>query len=211
MLLAEAGLKLRKSKGFPMAQDNDTRKDTRKGESAQKAADQAAETARSASEQAAEEAKGAVQRQADTAADIAESNLTSFRRMTDESFDRFNQMLGLSGDHADELSQKASRNMDAIARSTSVLTEGYQSIYHEWMGFVQRSFKQNMNDVSTLMNCRTPQDLAAAHTDILKSRIEDLLNSTVRMSELSARTANDAVDRIGRQAKDEAGRAHRKA
>src|SRR3546814_14635833 len=87
-----------------------------------------------------------------------------------------------------------------VCSSDLTLAEGCQSVCEEWLGFVQRSLKGNMEGVSALMACRTPQDLAAKQPDILKSRMEDLMSSAARASELSAKATSDAIHGIGHRA-----------
>src|SRR3546814_19823509 len=46
------------------------------------------------------------------------------------------------------------------------------------------------------MRSRTINDLLAAQSDLLKSDFQTLIDSSVRISELSARVANDAANKI---------------
>lgn len=162
-----------------MAQDNDT------ATAAKDNVKRVAGAQKAAADQTTEAVRG-------TVIDSTET----FRRLTEDTMGRFSQMFGLGAGKGDELQQQTSRNLDAMVRSSSVLMEGYQSIYQEWLDFVQRSYQQNLSSVTTLMGCRTAQDLAAAQSDLFKTRMQDLLNSTARLSELTAKVAGDAVDRI---------------
>jgi hypothetical protein len=56
--------------------------------------------------------------------------------------------------------------------------------------------RRNIDGVSSMMRARTAQDLASAQSDLLASELHLLLDSSIRISEMTARLAGDAAQRI---------------
>src|SRR3954464_5472817 len=93
-----------------------------------KAADEAARTARTVTDEAARVGEqtaraGAdiARRSAETARDTFQAGLNTatqtFQRMTDQ----FNQVLGFNGPQAEELSRRASQNLQAVSQANTLL------------------------------------------------------------------------------------------
>jgi hypothetical protein len=74
-----------------------------------------------------------------------------------------------------------------------VLAGGFQSILREWADYAQTTARRNVDGVNNLMRARTLQDLASAQSDLLASEFQLLLNSSVKISEVTARLARDAA------------------
>jgi hypothetical protein len=77
-----------------------------------------------------------------------------------------------------------------------VLAGGFQSILREWADYAQTAARCNVDGVNNLMRARTLQDLASAQSDLLASEFQLLLNSSVKISEVTARLARDAAQDI---------------
>lgn len=161
-------------------------------ENAAKGRNVAEDTTRRMAETAAE----ATQRGADTANDVM-GKATQIAGQTSE---QFNRMMGLSAEAQGEVAQQARENIDVMAQCGSVLMEGMQSIMREWMGFAQEAMARNVEGVNAMMRSRSVQDFYAAQSSMVKDEVELLLSRSVKMSEMSAKTANDAVRRLNARA-----------
>jgi phasin family protein len=109
-------------------------------------------------------------------------------------------VLGLSGEEAQQAAQQSSRNFGAIIQSSAVLTQGAQDISREWFDFARKRMEENLSLLEALTRCRTPQDLAAVQTNVVRDNLEDLLQSTKRIADVSVRIADEAVRKIAESA-----------
>jgi hypothetical protein len=53
-----------------------------------------------------------------------------------------------------------------------------------------------MDRLNELWRCRTPHDLAAVHTDMVRDTINSALNTGRRMADMSVKVADDAGNHI---------------
>ncbi|MBB3265306.1 phasin family protein [Azospirillum sp. OGB3] len=159
----------------------------------------------------AETAAEATQRGADTASDMMGKATQVAGQVAGQTTDQLNRMMGLSAEAQGEVAQQARENMDVMTQCGSVLMDGMQSIMREWMGFAQEAMARNAEGVNAMMRSRSVQDLYAAQSSMVKDEMELLLNRSVKISELSAKTANDAVRRLNARAEGAARHARRSA
>ncbi|OYD85368.1 phasin family protein [Azospirillum brasilense] len=155
----------------------------------------------------AETAAEATQRGADTASDV----MGKATQVAGQTSDQLKRMMGLSAEAQGEVAQQARENMDVMTQCGSVLMDGMQSIMREWMGFAQEAMARNAEGINAMMRSRSVQDLYAAQSSMVKDEMELLLNRSVKVSELSAKTANDAVRRLNARAEGAARQVRRSA
>jgi len=182
-----------------MAQNRQAEKDMAETghETTRRAAGHAAQAARTMTD--------AAERTARTGADVFHRNSEQVRqtfemgsdaaaRMAERAFGQFARAFGIvTGDHAQQATQQSARNVEAILHSNTVMVDGVQTIAREWMTFVQNRAERNMERFEALTNCRSVQDCIAVQTDMMRDSIEDLLQTTKRVAEVSTRMAEQAV------------------
>lgn len=168
-------------------------------EAAQKTSETATQFSRSALE--------AGERATRTGAEMMQQNAEVFRRMWQSgleiaskmggrSAEDFARVFGLSGDEVRQANEQSSRNVDAIVESTTVLTQGIEGISREWFEFARKRIEHNLQRLNDFARCRSPQQLAAMQSEILRDNIEDLLHSSRRVAEISARLAEQATGKM---------------
>ncbi len=188
-----------------------TEETARAGESATR---RAADAARSMTEEGMESG----QRMADAGADMTRRGAAAARdltgranQMVGQTTEQFNRMMGLSVESQGEVAQKAQENMDVMVQCGTVLMDGMQAIWREWLGLAQEAVARNVDGVNAMMRSRSVQDFYTAQSDMVKDEMELLLNRSVAISELSAKTANDAVRRLHARAEGAARQSRRHA
>lgn len=137
-----------------------------------------------------------MQHNAETMRRIWQSSLQMVSQMGGRSSDDFARLFGLSGDEVRQANEQSSRNVDAIVESSAVITQGIDGISREWFEFARKRIEQNLSHLNELARCRTPQHLAAMHSEMLRDNIEDLLHSSRRIAEFSARLADEAMGKM---------------
>ena len=153
-------------------------------------------TALDATEQATRTGAELMQQNAETFRRIWQSGMQIVSQMGGRSADEFARALGLSGDEVRQATEQSSRNVEAIVESSTVLTQGIDGISREWFEFARKRIEQNLNRMNELARCRTPQQLAAMQSEMLRDNIEDLLQSSRRVAEISARLAEEAMGKM---------------
>ena len=116
-----------------------------------------------------------------------------------------------------EVSQRAADamtgNVQSVTEAGGILAHGLQKISSEWLDLAQSRFKMNLEGASKLLACKTPQDVVATQSDLVRQNIEQMLGNSRRIAEMSIEIANEAADKIKATARETADhvRLHRAA
>ena len=118
------------------------------------------------------------------------------QQMAKRAAEQFDQMFTRRIEVSQEVARHAQQNLEVLMQAGGVLAGGFQSILREWADYAQSAVQRNVDGVNSLMRARTVQDLASAQSDLLASELRLLLDSSVRISEATARLARDAAQGI---------------
>lgn len=166
-------------------------------EATRRAAGHAAQTARTMSDAAERTARAGAdvfQRNSEQVRQTFEMGSDAAARIAERAFGQFARAFGVvTGNGAQQATQQSARNVEAIMHSNALIADGVQTIAREWMTFVQKRAERNMEQFEALTNCRSMQDCIAAQTDMVRDGIEDLLQTTKRVAEVSTRMADQAA------------------
>jgi hypothetical protein len=154
-----------------------------------------ADTSKDTGERAARAGTEIFQRNVDTAQEALQSSAEIAARLAERSADQFGRMFGISGEEVGKAAQKSSDNLDAIMRSSSVVAEATQSISREWLNFTRECMEQNLNQFESLLRCRTPQDITAVHSKILRDNLERFLQFARRIAKITMQMPDEATKR----------------
>ncbi len=153
---------------------------------------QFAQTASDVGEGAMRAGSDLFQRNAEMMQQIWEAGRKVTSQLTDPSVNPFLRAFAASDQQAQKAAQESARNMEAVLGSTAVVAQELQNISREWLEFAQSRMQHTLSSLDALGRCRTPQDAAAVHTDLLRDNFENLLQSARRAAEISARMADAA-------------------
>jgi len=168
-------------------------------EMSRKAADQAAQTSRAMSEtaeRAGRAASAALQRNTETFSKTWQSSGEAASRIAERSMEQFANLFGLTGNNARQNIQNSASSVQALIESSTALASGMQNVSGEWMRFVQNRVEENLKSLEELMSCRTVHDCLALQTRMARDNMEACLQSARKTSELSTKTADDAVKQL---------------
>jgi phasin family protein len=116
--------------------------------------------------------------------------------MMGRSTDELGRTFGLTGDEAQQATERSARNAEAIIYSATAVAKGMNGVSREYFDFVRQQIERSMDRMNELWRCRTPHDLAAVHTDLVRDTISSALNTSRRMADMSLKVADDAGDHI---------------
>jgi hypothetical protein len=153
---------------------------------------QFAQTATEMGEGAMRAGSDLFQRNAEMMQQIWEAGRKATSQLTDPSLNPFLRAFAATDQQAQKAAQESARNMEAVLGSTAVVAQELQNISREWLEFAQSRMQHTLSSLDALGRCRTPQDAAAVHTDLLRDNFENLLQSARRAAEISARMADAA-------------------
>ena len=123
----------------------------------------------------------AVQTSLSTASELA-------RLSTDQAMQLFNTRKGDTRSLGDE----TSRNLQALAQSGTVLARGVQDVSREWFELSQKRLLKNLDGLSSLAQCRSVPDFMAVQTSLIRDNLEQTLDNSRRMAELTRQLADEA-------------------
>jgi hypothetical protein len=182
-----------------MAQNRQAEKDMSEAghETTRRAAGHAAQTARTmtdAAERTARAGADVLQRNSEQVRQTFEMGSDAAARVAERAFGQFARVFGVvTGDNAQQTTQQSARNVEAILHSSAIIADGVQTIAREWLTFVQNRAERNMERLEALANCRSVRDCIAAQTDLVRDNLQDLLQTTKRVAEVSTRMVDEAV------------------
>lgn len=142
----------------------------------------------------------AVQTSLSTASELA-------RLSTDQAMQLFNARKGDSRSLGDE----TSRNLQALAQSGTVLARGVQDVSREWFELSQKRLLKNLDGLSSLAQCRSVPDFMAVQTSLIRDNLEQTLDNSRRMAELTRQLADKASRIVTAQAEKSLQRVSRAA
>jgi len=94
----------------------------------------------------------------------------------------------------DELAVLGQGNFAAFIQSNSVFAKGIEVIGKEFLAFAQRSVEGHMAQARALIGVKNVQEFVGLQQDFAKQRLEENLAETAKLTELSTRVANEAIE-----------------
>src|SRR5262249_34458731 len=150
----------------------------------------AARTAADAGAGAARAGADMVQRNAETMQYAWQSGSRMASHFAEQSIDRWTRAFGIGGENAQQASEQSSRTLESIVQSGTILAGGLQSISREWLDFARKAMEQNLHRVEAFTSARSPQEILAAQSDLVRDNLEDFVQSTRRIAEISMQMAD---------------------
>lgn len=157
----------------------------------------AVEAAARAEKKAAAEAARAVREAAEAARARADEAQAAMRSGLDAAANVTQQAAGEMAEVMRAASDTTRRTMTA-AQAGPILFRGYQDASREWMGWAQGRMQRRVEAVTALMRCRTPSELMAAQSQLVRDEVEQWLETNSRVHNLAATAAGDAATAVTR-------------
>jgi phasin family protein len=199
---------------MPVNRSNTNEQTDKTAESARNTAAEATRKARAIAEEAAKASEQAARAGVDIAREGAstmrdnvlsslETAVHGFQRMTDQ----FTQVLG--GPEGEELARRSSQNIEAVSQASTMLARGFHEASQVWFGLARDQMAKNMDALNRLVQCRSIQDAMAIQSELVRDNLQQTIDTSRRIAELSTRLANEAARTIQAPASSSADRVRR--
>jgi hypothetical protein len=149
-----------------------------------------------ASEEVAQASSHLLQQNADMLQNSWRFGVDMATVMMGRSTDQLGRTFGLTGNEAQQATERSVRNAEAIMYSATADAKGMNGVSREYFDFVREQIERTMDRMNELWRCRTPHDLAAVQTDLMRDSIRSALDTSRRMADMSLKVADDAGSHI---------------
>jgi hypothetical protein len=148
---------------------------------------------------------------AHTMQEAVQSSFGAVSELTRRSTEQAMQLFGLPQGDGRELAGQASENVRAVVQSSSVLARGLQDVSREVFERSRTRLQKNLDGFGELARCRSVQDLVAIQTALMRDNLEQTVDNTRRLAELTIQIADEATRTVTVQAEKTAQRIGRAA
>ncbi|HTD85057.1 MAG TPA: phasin family protein [Candidatus Binatia bacterium] len=142
-----------------------------------------------------------LQQNAETVQNAWRFGLDMATKVMGRSTEELGRTLGFSGNEAQQAQQateRSARNTETILYSSTAATRLMSGMSQEYFEFVRQQMEKSMERMNELWRCRTPQDLAAVQSDLLRETVGSVLQSSRKMADMSLKVADDATKHMER-------------
>jgi hypothetical protein len=129
-----------------------------------------------------------------------ERSFGAFTDLTRRSTSQATQGFSLTEGDAQESMERASQNLRAAAQAGTALARGLQDISREAFELSHRRWQRNLEGLNALARCRSLQDLVAVQSSLIRDNLEQTVENSRRMAELTLQMADEASRTVTAQA-----------
>lgn len=176
-----------------------TEQTARIGEAAADQTTRVGQVAAEAGEQVARASKDLLKQNVETLQDAWRFGLETATSAMGRSTEQLGRTLGVSGDgvqQATEATQRSARNAQTVLYTGTAAAKVMSGMSREYFQMVRHQLEKNMDRMNELWSCRTPQDFAAIHSDMVRETVEIALESSRRVADMSLKMVEDAEKQI---------------
>jgi hypothetical protein len=109
------------------------------------------------------------------------------------SADQIGRTLGVSGNDAQRAAEHSAHNAEMILHSTTAMSKIVTAMSSEYVEFWRHQIETSMGRMSDLWRCRTPQDVVAVQTDLVRDSMGAFLKSSRRLADMSVKMVDDTT------------------
>ncbi|MGF9764262.1 phasin family protein [Microvirga sp. 0TCS3.31] len=128
-----------------------------------------------------------------TVQESMQNSLGAFSEMARRSTEQAVRLFGLPSGNAEDLTGQTSENLRALTQSGTALARGVQDVSREVFELSQKRLQRNLEGLNQLARCRSVTDLVAAQSSLLRDNLEQTLDNSRRIAELTIQVADEAT------------------
>lgn len=154
---------------------------------------------------------GAAQEGFSKIADLREQTAESTRQIVQNSLavasdqarevsERFTRTFGIGSEDSQQLAEQSKRNLEAVARGGTVLTQALQDASRDWIELGQKQWRRNFDGLQRLARVRTAHEFATVQSELVRENLQYLVEDSRVITERSLRAAEEAGKAFARAA-----------
>ena len=140
-----------------------------------------------------ENANDQLSRAAEAARDTGRESVRLASENTQRWTDQAVQFFGLGGESGQELARQSTQNLNAVTQASTVLARGFRDVSHECLQVMQEQLQRNVDGFTAVLRCRSVQEVVAAQSEFVRNNLEQTIEGTRRLAEVSTRVANETL------------------
>jgi len=152
-----------------------------------------------------------VQTMARAMQETVQNSLGAVSELARRSTEQATRLFGLPAGEAQDLIGQASENFRAVTQSGTALARGLQDVSREVFELSQKRLQRNLDGLNQIARCRSVADLVAAQSSLIRENLEQTLDNSRRVAELTIQVADEATRTVTVQAEQSAQRFSRVA
>lgn len=155
-----------------------------------------------AAESAMEAGMGTTRAVGDGGRHIADRAISQATDIGRQSTDQMRTLMNAGARAYRDASDYSREDVDALMQSGARLAKGMQDMSWEMMQFTQNTLRMGMKCANELMTCRTVEDMVNVQRNFVRDSVDQLLQESARLLEMSSSMASDAVNPINQRVGD---------
>ncbi len=96
----------------------------------------------------------------------------------------------------EDFSKFSKENLDAAVAATAIFAKGFETVGKAWMTFGQDAMEASAQATKALLAARTLREAVDVQTDWAKTSFDKVVAESTKLSEISVKVANEAVEPI---------------
>jgi phasin family protein len=176
--------------------ENAAAQTSRIGQAAAEQTGRVGQAAADAAEEVARVGANLLQQNAQTLQNTWRTSLEMATAIMGRSTDQLGRTLGLSGNGAQKATERSARNAETVLYASTAATKVMDGMSREYFELVRHQMEKSMDRMTDLWSCRTPQDVAAIQSDLVRETVASVLESSRRMADMSLKLADDAANHM---------------
>ena len=97
----------------------------------------------------------------------------------------------------DHLAELGRENFAAMLRANAALSEGFEAISKEVIGYARTSFESAAEAATALLGAKTLEDVVQLNTAFARVNLDQLIAHSAKLSEMGAKAASEALAPLG--------------
>ncbi len=96
----------------------------------------------------------------------------------------------------DEFATYSQANVDAVTKSFGILTKGLEDVSKAWFAYSQSSVDAGVDFSKKVLGAKSVNEVVDLQNDFAKASFDSFVAESTKISEMSVKTANEAIEPI---------------
>lgn len=123
---------------------------------------------------------------------IVQTSLEAASHQAREVSERFSRTFGIGNEDSQKLAEQSKQNLEAVARSSIVLTQAFQDVSRSWFELSQNQWRRNFDGLQRLARVRTAAEFASVQSELLRENFQHAVQDGRGIAERSLKAAEEA-------------------